>query len=229
MFSMAQDRTPVGVVFDRLLRAFGPQHWWPADSPFEVMVGAVLTQHTAWHNVEKAMVNLKATGDFSPRGVLRLSRSALEIHIQPAGIFRVKAQRLCALLGFLVDRFGGDIAQMATQPTETLRDDLLCIQGVGPETADCILLYALGKPIFVVDAYTRRIFGRLGLIDASIGYDALQAFLMRNLVCDVDLFNEYHALIVTLGKHHCKPKPRCGACPLLDMCAFGQSSGCDGC
>lgn len=215
---MSQEKHPVEVAFDRLLHAFGPQKWWPADTPFEMMVGAVLTQHTAWGNVEKALARLKANGAFSPPGLLAMPEGELAECIRPAGIYRVKARRLRALLQFLVTQYAGDIARMAR--SERLREALLGVSGIGPETADCIVLYAAGQPSFVVDAYTRRIFGRLGLIAQEMDYEAIRTFFLAHLPKDAALYGEYHALIVALGKAFCRPRPLCAECPLVEMCRY---------
>jgi len=216
--------TPSGeawlVPYQRLLAAYGPQHWWPANTPFEVMVGAVLTQNTAWMNVERAIANLMAAGRLTCQGILTLPDEALAELIRPAGYFNVKARRLKALCAFLAEQ--GVAAQperlRELAPLPELRRRLLAVHGVGEETADSILLYALGLPIFVVDAYTRRIFSRLGLIAGSEAYGHIQQGFMAQLPQEVRLFNEYHALIVHLGKSVCRPRPRCGECPLRDIC-----------
>jgi len=208
-------------VFKTLYRAFGPQHWWPAETPFEMMIGAILTQNTAWRNVEKAIVNLKASGAFFPATLLDLSDDVLAEWIRPAGFFRVKTRRIKAFLGYFVTRYGGEALQMRAQPASRLRWELLDVDGIGPETADCILLYALEKPSFVVDAYTRRIFGRLGLVDGTAEYHDVQRRFETALSSDLALFNEYHALIVALGKAFCRPTPKCEQCPLISICPVG--------
>jgi endonuclease-3 related protein len=205
-------------IHDRLYEAFGPQHWWPADTPFEVAVGAVLTQNTAWTNVERAIANLKEADVLGPRAILGLTDEGLAELIRPAGYFNVKARRLKALCQFLADEADGDLTALADRDTVALRHALLTVKGVGEETADSILLYALHRTVFVVDAYTRRIFERLGLLDPGHGYGAIQATFEAALPRDLALFNEYHALIVALGKDYCKPKPRCAACPLRPLC-----------
>lgn len=203
-----------------LLAAFGPQHWWPADTPFEVMVGAVLTQNTAWRNVEKAIANLRAADSLDCRSILDTPEEELADRLRPAGYFNVKAKRLRALCGFLRQRGVAEAPQRLAFLSEpaALRRDLLAVHGVGEETADSILLYALGLPLFVVDAYTRRVFTRLGLLSGAEAYGAIQAGFERGLPRDIALYNEYHALIVRLGKDICRPKPRCGDCPLADIC-----------
>ena len=205
-------------IHDALYEAFGPQQWWPAETPFEVAVGAVLTQNTAWTNVERAIANLKAAGCLDPRTLYGLEPDRLADLIRPAGYFNVKARRLQALCAFLLDRAGGRLEALADRPTADLRADLLAVKGVGEETADSILLYALDRPVFVVDAYTRRIFERLGLLQPGLGYAGIQAAFEAALPRNRTLFNEYHALIVALGKDYCKPKPRCAACPVREQC-----------
>ncbi|MCU0841191.1 MAG: hypothetical protein MUC79_05655 [Thiobacillaceae bacterium] len=210
----------------RLLRdAYGPQHWWPGETPFEVMVGAVLTQNTAWTNVERAIANLKAGGALSAPALLALPDAALAELIRPAGYFNVKARRLKALCAFLEDRGVADdpvrLRDLGSLPQ--LREQLLAVHGVGEETADSILLYALGLPVFVVDAYTRRVFTRLGLLGGKEGYAAIQRAFMDRLPAQARLYNEYHALIVRLGKDVCRPRPRCGECPLARRCPWPRS------
>jgi endonuclease-3 related protein len=207
--------------YHRLLAAYGPQHWWPGETPFEVMVGAVLTQNTAWGNVERAIANLKAAGRLSCQDILALPEAALAELIRPAGYFNVKTRRLKALCAFLTEQGVADAPQRLRElyPLPELRRRLLAVHGVGEETADSILLYALDLPIFVVDAYTRRIFTRLGLLRGDERYDRIQQRFMARLPKDRSLYNEYHALIVHLGKSVCRPRPRCGECPLRGICA----------
>jgi endonuclease III related protein len=200
--------------FDRLLARFGPRSWWPADTPFEVMVGAILTQNTNWKNVERAIANLRMEGVLEPAALARIAPATLASLIRPAGTFRIKAQRLRAFLQHFVERYDGDAEAMAQAPLASLREELLSVKGIGPETADSILLYALEKPIFVIDAYTRRILHRHGLCADEDGYAELQALFMDALPSDVPLFNEYHALLVACAKEHCRTKPRCEGCPL---------------
>ncbi len=210
-------------IFDRLVAHFGPLHWWPAETPFEVVVGAVLTQNTAWRNVERAIVNLRGAGALDPRSLNDLSRSRLEELIRPAGFFRQKAERLQLFTTHLLGRHGGDLARMLAGPLEEVRSELLALKGVGPETADSILLYAADRPSFVVDAYTRRLFGRLGLLEGSESYGAVRDLFMEHLPSDADLYNEYHALIVEECKTFCRKRaPLCPACPLLPLCPTGR-------
>jgi len=204
-------------LYKKLYRCFGPQHWWPAKNAFEVMVGAILTQNTAWANVEKAIANLKKAKALEARKLNALSSKRLARLIRPAGYYNIKAARLKCYLRFVLDIYGGSVRRMSIVPEVTLRRQLLSVKGIGPETADSILLYALNKPVFVVDAYTKRIFSRHGYFDEGAGYEEVQGFFTRKLKKDVKLFNEYHALIVELGKSFCrKNKPRCSECPLKD-------------
>lgn len=210
-------------VYDTLYAAFGPQGWWPAETPFEVAVGAILTQNTAWTNVERAIDNLKAASCLDPATLHAMDPAELGRLIRPAGYFNIKAQRLQALCGFLLAEAGGALGNLADRDTPILRTDLLGVKGVGEETADSILLYALHRPVFVVDAYTRRIFERLGLLQPGLAYGGVQAVFVTTLPRDRALFNEYHALVVALGKDYCRPKPRCPSCPLQAMCPTGAS------
>ncbi len=201
-------------IFNLLYDAFGPRHWWPGDSPFEVIVGAILTQNTTWKNVEKAINNLKRANLLEPKALYRLPYEILVELIRPVGFFNIKAKRLKAFLNFLFEEFQGNLEEMFSLEMEGLRKKLLSIPGIGPETADSILLYAGGKPSFVVDAYTRRILSRHGLIHEEASYEDIRELFMDHLPSDVGLFNEYHALLVELGKRFCKTKPHCKGCPL---------------
>ncbi len=208
-------------IYEILLNSYDPQSWWPADTPFEVMVGAILTQNTAWGNVEKALADLGKVCDLTPEGILSLAPEQLQEAIRPSGYFRQKAARLRGFCQFLAQRYGGDPSSMTPVPVAELRDELLSLHGIGPETADSILLYALGRPVFVVDAYTVRLFSRIGLCEEKTKYDGLQALFMENLEPDAGMFNEYHALIVRHSKRTCtKRNPGCGKCALFDMCAW---------
>ncbi len=207
-------------IYTQLFEHFGPQDWWPANSPFEVVVGAILTQNTRWENVELAIAELRRRNALTPKGLEALSRSQLEEAIRPAGFFRQKARRLHGLLDSLETRYGGELTQLLAPPLSRARQDLLALEGVGPETADAILLYAGGFPTFVVDAYTRRLFSRVGLLDADAGYDETQALFMQHLPSETTFFNEYHALIVEQCKRYClKRKPQCAECPLVNFCS----------
>ena len=189
-------------------------------------MGAVLTQNTAWVNVEKAIANLKAAGALSCHAILDLGTPDLANLIRPAGFFNVKARRLQALCGFLRDAGVADAPERlgGTAPLPSLRQKLLAVHGVGEETADSILLYALNLPSFVVDAYTRRIFKRLGLLAGDEAYGRIQAEFQRHLPRNLQLYNEYHALIVALGKDFCRSKPRCGQCPLVGFCTYASAT-----
>lgn len=193
---------------------YGPQDWWPARSRFEVAVGAVLTQHTAWSGVERAIDNLRAARRLSPRPLARMPVSRLGRLIRPAGTWRLKARRLHALAVFFLSRAGGRVERLRRAPLETLRAQLLAVPGIGPETADAILLYALDRPVFVADAYTRRVLSRHRIVTADIGYAALGGFLEAHLPGDPALFNEFHALLVAVAKSHCRARPRCEGCAL---------------
>jgi endonuclease-3 related protein len=202
-------------IYRKLFSAFGPQGWWPAQGAFEVIVGAILTQNTNWKNVERAIKNLRKEGVLNYRSLRGMPKKRLARIIKPAGYFNIKADRLKAFLNFLFHDYNGSLKKMCLGPTDLLRRQLLDVKGVGYETADSILLYAAGKPVFVVDAYTKRILYRHGLIRQNSAYQQIQDLFMQNLSRNVKLFNEYHALLVKLGKEFClKNKPRCGICPL---------------
>lgn len=210
-------------VFERLLGHHGPQHWWPADTPFEVMVGAVLTQNTAWVNVERAIANLRAATALTPEGLLALSPARLAAAIRPSGYFNVKAERLRRFCAWYLEQ--GGHAGLASRPTAWLRRELLGVHGIGPETADDILLYAFHRPVFVIDAYTRRILGRLGVVRGDEPYEVLRAGLEGALGPDAELFNQYHALIVRHAKEACSVRaPRCGPCCLRRMCGARRAN-----
>ncbi len=204
--------------FTVLFTAYGPQGWWPARSKFEVIVGAILTQNTNWGNVERAIANLRGAGALTPGAMHGLSEARLAELIRPAGYFNVKARRLRNFLDHLFGNYGSsrsNLTSLLKQDTKSLRIELLSVNGIGPETADSILLYAAGKAVFVVDAYTKRILTRHGLVDGDACYAHMQSLFMDNLEKDPVLFNEYHALIVMTGKDFCKTKkPLCEQCPL---------------
>lgn len=202
------------LIYNRLLSFFGKQGWWPAETPFEVMVGAILTQNTAWRNVEHAIDNLKKDGVLTPEGLHRITEKRLAKLIHPAGYYNVKAKRLKELISFLAREYGGDLPRMFRVPLVPLREKILMVKGVGPETADSILLYAGEKPIFVIDTYTKRVLSRHGMIADGASYEAIQELFMRSLPEDVALYKEYHALLVRLAKTFCKTKPLCTGCPL---------------
>ena len=201
-------------IYNRLYRAYGPRHWWPGETPFEVMVGAILTQNTSWRNVEKAIQNLKARKVLHVRGIHQLKRSQLASLIRSSGYFRIKADRLKTFVNFLFEHYSGNLGKMRKEGLNILRQKLLGIRGIGPETADSILLYGLQKPIFVVDAYTKRIFSRHGILSEKATYEEVQRLFMEHLPKDERLFNEYHALLVHVGKTLCRKIPRCDLCPI---------------
>lgn len=202
-------------IYSRMKQRFGPLHWWPADSPFEVCVGAILTQNTAWTSAAKAIDTLRGADVLSVRGISEIEESELAQLIRPSGYFNQKAKRLKTFVGWLNGQYHGDIREMSRTPLPRLRKELLSLSGIGPETADCILLYAANKTTFVVDAYTRRIFSRHGLVAKDATYDELKNSFERRLPRRLELFNDYHAQIVETGKHYCLKKgPECEGCPL---------------
>ncbi len=203
---------------DRLLARFGPQHWWPARTRFEVIVGALLMPQTAWRNVEAAISNLRRARLLTPAAIARAPVPELRRRVRVAGLHRAKPRRLKRFCGRLME-FGGDLDAFFGRDPAAVREDLLAQEGVGPETADSILLYASGTPTFVVDAYTVRLARRLGWVRAD-GYEAVKGWFEARLPRDLALFREAHALIVAHGKAVCRPRPRCGECPLNDMCAY---------
>ena len=201
-------------VYAVLQKSFGHQRWWPGDTPFEVMIGAILTQNTAWTNVEKAILNLKKAKTLSFKALQRISSKKLAKLIRPAGYFNVKADRLKCFMDFLDRECRGDLLQLKRQAMPSLRQKLLAVKGIGPETADSMLLYALDKKSFVIDAYTRRIFSRHGLASDAESYERWREIFTRALPRDLDLYNDYHAQIVRVGKDYCRKLPRCKACLL---------------
>ena len=205
-------------MYERLYTFFGPQQWWPGETSFEVMIGAVLTQNTNWNNVEKAIDNLKRVGMLSYDKLAEVPADLLAEYIRPAGYFNIKAGRLKNLFEMIDEEFDGDVELMLQQDADALRQTLLSVKGIGPETADSILLYAVQHPIFVVDAYTYRILLRHDLIPEDFSYDDIQQLFMDNLEPDTNLYNEFHALLVCVGKEFCKKtKPRCEECPLIGL------------
>jgi endonuclease-3 related protein len=215
-------------LYQLLLDRFGPQHWWPGETQFEIITGAILTQNTSWANVEKAIANLKSAGLLRPEKLYYLDTSKLAELIRPAGYYNIKAKRLKSFLNWLFQDYDGQLENLEALDTNRLRNELLAVRGIGRETADSILLYAFGKPIFVVDAYTARVAVRHGLIEPEADYEQLRDLFQSNLphaptlcfakrssgVHDVQLFNEYHALLVRVGKEFCRPTARCASCPL---------------
>lgn len=202
-------------IYSRLSGHFGPQNWWPGDSPFEIMVGAVLTQNTNWQNVEKAIANLRKAGVLSFAAMSALPLEDLAQYIRPAGYYNIKAGRLQNFFAMIQEQWDGDLDYFLQQPGAEIRENLLSVKGIGPETADSMVLYAAEQPIFVVDTYTHRILSRHGIIPEEYGYFEIQELLMDNLEEDTRLFNEFHALLVQAGKQFCKKtKPMCSGCPL---------------
>ena len=222
----AHDTNPLRVLpqfYETLEAALGPMHWWPAKTPFEVIVGAILTQNTAWVNVERAITDLRKARTLTPRALERVPSARLGQLIRSSGYFRQKAKKLKAFVRFLRRDFGGSLARMFRTPTAALRERLLSVHGIGRETADSILLYAGNHPIFVVDAYTKRILERHGMVGEKAGYEEVRALFENNLPADAKLYNEYHALLVNVGKNWCRTRaPRCDECqlgPYLDLAA----------
>jgi endonuclease-3 related protein len=201
-------------IYRTLYKAYGPRHWWPGETSFEVMVGAILTQNTSWKNVEKAIQRLKTKEVLNTDGIHQLKKSQLASLIRSSGYYRIKADRLKTFVDFLFENYDGNISKIRKEKLETLRQKLLRVKGIGPETADSILLYGLGKPIFVVDAYTKRVLSRHGVVSERASYEEIQRLFMNHLPHNKRLFNEYHALLVHLGKRVCKKIPRCDICPI---------------
>jgi endonuclease III related protein len=201
--------------FNVLLRSSGPQDWWPGRTRFEIIVGAILTQNTSWTNVERAIQSLRRERLLTPTAMLSTSTNRLASLIRSSGYFRQKARKLKEFVAFLQTQYGGSLSKLFRTPTTVLREQLLGVHGIGPETADSILLYAGNHPVFVVDAYTRRVMERHGLVQEKNTYEGIRGLFERSLPVDVKLFNEFHALIVHVGKNFCRPKsPVCSACPL---------------
>jgi endonuclease-3 related protein len=200
--------------YEALRRRYGPQRWWPAETPFEIMVGAILTQNTAWTNVEKAILNLKASGLLDARRLHEIDAGTLALAVRPSGYYNQKARRLKGFVAWFLDRFDGDVGRMKAEPPARLREELLAIKGIGRETADSILLYALGHPYFVVDAYTHRVLWRHALVPQETSYEEMQATLEGSLPRDARLYNEFHALFVAVGKEFCRTNALCEKCPL---------------
>jgi endonuclease-3 related protein len=213
---LVSNSSKLRAIFEWLYKAYGPQHWWPGDTPFEVMVGAILTQNTAWSNVGKAMASLKAIDCLSPEAILALSHESLAGLLRPIGYFNVKARRLQGFCGWYLAQ--GGYKTLAREETAALRRRLLGLNGLGPETADDILLYAFRRPVFVIDTYTRRLFARIGVIQGGEGYEELRYMFESALGPDVALYNEFHALIVRHAKEVCKSRPACSGCGLAACC-----------
>lgn len=215
---MTATRETLLEIYHRLLSCYGPQHWWPAEDAFEVVVGAILTQSAAWTNVEKALSNLKAAGALTPAALLAIPCDRLAALIRPCGYYNAKAKKLKAFVQRLESGYGGDLERLFALDTIELRQELLTVHGIGEETADSIILYAARKPVFVIDAYTRRILRRLALAPSGDSYGAFQALFAENLPRDEGLYGEYHALLVRHGKEVCRKAPRCPICCMRDVC-----------
>ncbi len=205
-------------IFYRLLANYGPRNWWPGETTFEICAGAILTQNTNWNNVEKAIANLKKADALSLDKIASLKKDELAELIRPTGYYNLKASRLQEFIFFLKQEHQGSFERLFSHPWQQTRVELLNIKGIGPETADSILLYAGNKPSFVVDSYTRRIYSRLGIVTEGISYDELRKYFMDHLPHELYLFNEYHALIVELGKQVCRKSPKCSHCCLSALC-----------
>jgi endonuclease-3 related protein len=201
-------------IYEKLNAHFGDLHWWPGDSPFEVIVGAILTQNTAWRNVEHAIAQLKSRMLLYPEEILKIDDNILANIIRTAGYYNIKTQRLKSFVRFLYEEYNGDLDVMFAEDLWHLRGRLLTVKGIGEETADSILLYAGNKPIFVIDAYTRRILQRHNFIRKDATYTEIQNLFMIHLPHSVPFFNQYHALLVNTGKFFCTGSPRCDGCPL---------------
>ena len=222
---MAQDgNNPLMAFYEALLGWYGRQHWWPGGTAFEVMAGAVLTQNTNWGNVEKAIGNLRAAEKLSAEAIVDLPDEQLAELIRPAGYFNIKARRLKSLVRWFWDQCEGDVEALQEWSVDRLREELLGVKGVGRETADSIILYALNKLTFVVDTYTYRVLVRHGCIDPESDYEMVKEYCEGHVPSEVELYNELHALIVRVGKEHCKPRPKCAGCPLerFDHCVEEQ-------
>jgi endonuclease III related protein len=204
-------------IYELLYKRYGPQYWWPGDSQFEIIIGAILTQNTNWQNVEKAISNLKSVNLLSAPKIHELAIERLAELIRPTGYYNIKAARVKNFINWLFDSHGGSLEAVEQMQTYSLRTELLAIKGIGPETADSIALYAFNKPVFVVDAYTARIMARHRLIEMGATYESLQELFMSALPHDCKLFNEYHALLVKVGKDHCRKTARCPGCPLEEL------------
>ena len=202
------------------MNCYGPQQWWPAQDAFEIITGAILTQSAAWVNVEKAITNLIAAGALSPDSIRRLSQDELARLIYSSGYYNTKAKKLKTFAGWLGKHYDDDFSKLFASDTGHIRQQLLMVYGIGEETADSIILYAADKPIFVIDAYTRRVISRVGLAQKNAGYSEYQELFMTNLPIDSRLFNEYHALLVCLAKNICRSRPLCPQCCLNSLCRF---------
>ncbi len=202
------------VIYSALLGRYGDRHWWPAETPFEMMIGAILTQNVSWKNASLAISALRGADLLGPAALADAPPGRVSPLLKPARFMNLKAGRIRSFSEWYSREFDSDLQKMSACETNDLRRRLLGVDGIGKETADCILLYACGKPVFVVDAYTRRVFGRLGLTEVAPDYGGLQYFFMKNLPSDVGLYRDYHAQIVQLAKETCRRRPLCGECPL---------------
>lgn len=207
----------IRAIYDTLLAAYGPQRWWPAETPTEVVIGAILTQNTAWTNVERAIANLRGADCLTWPALRAISAEDLGALIRPSGCFRVKSKRLKAFTNVICRDFGGSLDRLLSGGIDIARERLLAIHGIGPETADSILLYAGGRPSFVIDAYTHRLVRRHFLIDGETDYESLRAMFQAVVDPDAGVYNEYHALIVGVGKEHCRVRARCDGCPIAHL------------
>ncbi len=211
-------------IYQQLLTYYGPRGWWPAKTPFEVVIGAILTQNTNWNNVEMAIANLRKADALTIDVILSIELESLEQLIRPSGFFRQKAKRLQLFCHYLQEFHQGRLEHLFDQELNSVREELLRLKGIGPETADSILLYAGQHLSFVVDAYTNRLFGRLGVLSGKENYAAVRDFFMSRLPQDIQLYNEYHALIVIHCKDFCRKKPLCSNCPCMDICLYKQQN-----
>jgi endonuclease-3 related protein len=219
-------KEPIVTVYRCLLDAYGRQHWWPGQNPFEVIIGAILTQAVAWANVERAIASLKEADLMTFDRLYGAPLNKLAEKIRPCLYYNEKAKKLKAFLRFLAEHYEGDLSLLLGLPVPSLRKELLSVRGIGEETADAIILYAAGKPSFVVDAYTRRILSRLGLIEERAAYEEIRTLFMTHLPNDADLYNEYHALLVRHAKERCRSRePICDGCPLREKCRYIASEG----
>jgi len=220
---------PYRDLYDRLLASYGPQGWWPGEGPFEVIVGAILTQRTAWRNVEIAMRTLRECGLTSVAAIDGAPLERIQGAVRPAGFYRAKAETLKRFARHVAAMHDGDLAELLARPTASLRKELLGLRGIGEETVDAIVVYAARKPGFVIDAYTQRLLHRLGWTDGSETYGALRERFLSSLPRDVKLLGEFHALIVKHGKEHCRATPACAGCPVRSICSTGPSCVAVGC
>jgi endonuclease-3 related protein len=210
--------------YSALRNHFGPQHWWPARTRLEVILGAILTQNTTWHNATLALRKLRKARLIHWQGLFAASLSSLEECVQPSGFYKQKARSIRGFADWLSQRYGGSLDRLFTLPVELLRRELLGLRGLGPETVDAIILYSAKRPVFVADAYTRRVLGRHGFLSATSDYHETQEFLHRHLPQDVSLYNEFHALLVEVGKNHCRRQsPECEGCPLQGFLPGGRA------